>query len=223
MIILYSQQKSYNLYLTLVTCRGFPSTYAYFDLQDKLWSQQNYPPQAPFKMGKLPKAVLMYFRLGCIYILHTLFIGLVLGRVIGNTDWNWFLVFIPLFIFDAVAAIYWIIYLVMYIWMRVNDELDDDIGNRAGGGVCLKLYDDKYKPICFPNQSMALLVIILYLIGAPFKLIIEVLLCLSFGSIIPFYVPAILMSLFFIGLCGVMLYYSLKPSIELIRGHGCCR
>lgn len=174
-------------------------------------------------MGKLSKAVLMYMRLGCIYGLHALFVGLVLGRVIGKTDWNWFLVFIPVFIFDAVTAIHWVVYLVMYIWMRVNDELDGDIGNRAGGGVCIKLYDDNYKPICFPNQSMALLVIILYMVGAPFKLIIEITLCLSLGNTVPFYVPAILLCLFFLGLIGVMVYYSLKPSIELIRGQGCCR
>lgn len=165
----------------------------------------------------------MYLRLGCIYGLHALFVGLVLGRVLGKTDWNWFLVFVPVFVFDAVTAVYWIIYLVMYIWKRMNDELDEDIGNRAGGGMCLKLYDDSYNPICFPNSSMALMVIILYLVGGPFKLVIELLLCLSLGNVIPFYVPAIFLCLFFLWLTGVMLYYSLKPSMKLIRGQGCCR
>lgn len=168
-------------------------------------------------MGVFSKGILVYIRLSLIYGLHTLFGTLLLSRVVAETRWNWFLVFIPLFIFDFISVIYWIIYLVTYIWMRVNDELDDDIGNRAGGGVCIMFYDEDYKPICFPQQSMSLLVIILYFLAIPTKVAAQILLCLALGNTISFYIPGVLFCLLFLGAGIGMLCMSLKPTLRYCR------
>lgn len=165
-------------------------------------------------MSVYSKGALVYIRLSLIYGLHTLFGALLLGRVVGETSWNWFLVFIPLFIFDFIAAIYWLIYLVTYIWMRVNDELDDDIGNRAGGGLCIIFYDEHYKPICFPQQSMSLLVVIFYFLAIPAKLAAQILLCFALSGSVQFYIPGILFCLLFLGSGIGMFVTSLKPVLR---------
>ena len=162
----------------------------------------------------------MYTRLSLIYGLHTLFGVLLLSKVVAETRWNWFLVFIPLFIFDIISVVYWFIYLITYIWMRVNDELDDDIGNRAGGGVCIMFYDEDYKPICFPHQSLSLVVTILYFLGIPTKVAAQILLCLALGNTVPFYVPGVLFCLLFLGAGIGTFYTSLKPMLTL---SDCCR
>lgn len=142
--------------------------------------------------------LLQYLRILWIWGLHVVFVALVLSRVFQETAWSWFLVFIPLFVFDGLAAVYWILYLIGYIIRKVRDEEEDD-------------------SICFPKQTVSLVVLIFYGGGLPLKIAAEILLCFSLTNSVPFYVPGILFCLLFLGIGAIMTFYSLKPPFSLIQ------
>ena len=145
--------------------------------------------------------LLQYFRLLWIWGLHVVFVALVLSRVFQEAAWSWFLVFIPLFVFDGLAAVYWVLYLIGYILRRVKNEEEDD-------------------SICFPKQTVSLVVLIFYGGGLPLKIAAEILLCFSLTNSVPFYIPGILFCLLFLGISAIMTSYTLKSPFALIRR--CC-
>lgn len=142
--------------------------------------------------------LLQYLRILWIWGLHVVFVALVLSRVFQEAAWSWFLVFIPLFVFDGLAAVYWVLYLTGYIIRKVRDEEEDD-------------------SICFPKQTVSLVVLIFYGGGLPLKIAAEILLCFSLTHSVPFYVPGILFCLLFLAIGTIMTFYSLKPPFALIQ------
>ena len=154
-------------------------------------------------MAKFGTILFQYIRLVWILGLHVLFVSLLLSRALGEVSWSWFLVFIPLFVFDGLCVVYWVMYLVFYILNRLNSDYDDD----------------DYGGICFPRQKVSLVVLIFYAIGLPLKLAAEILLCFALMSSVPFYVPGILLTLLFTEIGCVLMYYTLKPTFTLIQRH----
>ena len=141
--------------------------------------------------------LLQYFRLSWILGLHGLFVALLLSRVLQGTDWSWFLTFIPLFLFDGLAAVYWVFYLIGYIVRKVNEEEEEE-------------------SVCFPKQTMSIVVVIFYAGGLPLKVAAEILLCFALSKAVPYYVPGILFCLLFLGIGVILAFYSLKPPLSLI-------
>lgn len=163
-------------------------------------------------------SVLLYLRLGWIYLLHVIFSGLVLAKLLEDTSWNWFIVFVPVFVFDALCGVYWISYLCTYIKLRLDDELD----NSATNILCTPNYDEDYHSHCFPRQSISVLVLLLYLVGILLKLVSEVLLCLALNGTISFIAPGSTYSVLFFGVGLSFLYFSLKPTFMLASEANCC-
>lgn len=163
------------------------------------------------------RAFLLYLRLGWIYLLHVVFSGLLLAKLIEDVSWTWFIVFIPVFVFDVVCGVYWIAYLVTYIRLRLDDDLDEGTGT-----LCTPQYDEDYNPVCFPRQSVSILVLLLYIIGTLLKLASEVLLCLALNGTISFLAPGSVYSVLFFGAGISLLYFSLKPTFMLVGEASCC-
>ena len=148
------------------------------------------------------KAVLQYFRLVWILLLHSLFTALLLVKVLADKDWSWFLVFVPLLVFDALSFVYWVIYLISYVWKRLNE------------------YDDnEWSSTCFPRQSISLIVLLFYALGLPLKTAAEILMCFSLMNSLPFYVPGVLLCILFLEIGCALMYYNLKPTFALIQRH----
>lgn len=147
------------------------------------------------------KRLLLYFRLLWILGLHALFIALLLSKLFRDTGWSWFLVFIPLFVFDGIAVVYWVLYFVSYI----ANKLDD--------------YEHDWTYVCFPEQKISILVLVFYAVGLPLKIAAEILLCFSLKDSIRFYIPGVLLCALFLEIGGVLLFYSLKPAFWLIQRH----
>ena len=157
------------------------------------------------------KLLLVYFRLGWIYLLHVVFSGLLLAKLTDETSWNWFIVFVPVYVFDAAAVVYWITYLVTYIQLKYEDRLDDgDIIDV----LCMPNYNEhRNTPTCFPKQSISIIVLLMYAAGILLKVVCEVLLCLALNGTISFIVPGSAYSvLLFVGGLS-FLYFSLKPMV----------
>ena len=150
------------------------------------------------------RAVLLYVRLSWILATHALFLALLLTRVIRGTDWNWFLVFIPLFLFDGLAVTYYAFYIVSCVLKKLEHGYQDE-----GSG---------FAAVCFPRQNISLPVLLLYGLGLPVKLAGEVSLCFSLQSAVPHFVPGILFSVLFLELGCSFFYYSFKPTIALLQG-----
>ena len=163
------------------------------------------------------RGILLYFRLGWIYFLHVVFSGLLLAKLVEDTSWNWFIVFVPVFVFDAVSAVYWVVYLVTYVRLKHDGELDDDIADT----LCIPNYDENYNPKFFPRQSVSALVLLLYIIGILIKLASEVLLCLALNGTISFVAPGSVYSVLFFGTGLSLLYFSLKPTFMLVSDADC--
>lgn len=176
---------------------------------------------APFRRERqCSTSVLLYLRLGWIYLLHVIFSGLVLAKLLENTSWNWFIVFVPVFVFDALCGVYWISYLCTYIGLRLNDELDSS--TTCTNTLCIPNYDEDYHSECFPRQSISVLVLLLYLVGILLKLVSEVLLCLALNGTISFIAPGSAYSVLFFGVGLSFLYFSLKPTFMLASEANCC-
>ena len=107
--------------------------------------------------------------------------------------------FSPVFVFDGVALMYCLAYLITYIAKRDSD--DEEYGTFN----------------CFPLQTISLAVLLLYAVGLPLKIAAEIVLCFSLQDSVPFYVPGILFSLLFLELGCALMYYSLKPAIRLAQ------
>lgn len=163
------------------------------------------------------KGFLLYFKLGWICLLHVAFSGLLLEKLIGDTSWNWFVVFVPVFVFDAVCGIYWVAYLVTYARLKLDGDLDDDITD----ALCIPSFDESYNPMCFPRQSVSALVLLLHFVGIPLKLVSEVLLCLALNGTISFIAPGSVYSVLFLGMGLSLLYFSLKPTFALASEANC--
>ena len=173
----------------------------------------------PFRRERTcSSSVLLYLRLGWIYLLHVIFSGLLLAKLLEDTSWNWFLVFVPVFVFDALCGVYWIGYLCTYIGLRLSNELDDSITDT----LCIPNYDEDYRPVCFPRQSISVLVLLLYVVGFLLKLVSEVLLCLALNGTIAFIAPGSVYSVLFFGAGLSLLYFSLKPTFMLASEANCC-
>ena len=157
------------------------------------------------------RGVLLYIRLGWIYLLHVAFSGLLLAKLVEETSWNWFVVFVPVFVFDVLCGVYWVTYLVTYARLKNDGDLDDDIVDT----LCIPSFSESYNPTCFPRQSMSALVLLLYLIGILLKLVSEVLLCLALNGTISFIAPGSVYSVLFLGVGLSLLYFSLKPTFAL--------
>lgn len=157
------------------------------------------------------RALLLYIRLGWIYLLHVIFSGLLLAKLLEDTGWNWFLIFVPVFVFDALCGVYWIFYLVTYIQLRLDYELDDSTTDT----FCIPNYDEDYNTKCFPRQSVSVMVLMLYIVGILLKLASEVLLCLALNGTISFIAPGSAYSVLFFGAGLSLLYFSLKPTFML--------
>ena len=147
-------------------------------------------------MGTKSKLVVVYFRVGMTFALHTLFAVLVLIKVTEKNEWSWAAIFSPVFCFDAVFLVYYLIYLCGY----VRDKLYAD--SRPSNAPC------------FPGQRASALPLVFYGVGMPLKLATEVVLVLHLldGFQIPFYVVGILLCLLFALLTVSMGFYSLKPT-----------
>lgn len=158
-------------------------------------------------------SALLYLRLGWIYLLHVIFSGLLLAKLLENTGWNWFLVFVPIFVFDSLCAVYWMRYLCAYIGLRINDKLDGSITDT----LCVPSYNEEYHLVCFPRQSISVLVLLLYVAGILLKLASEVLLCLALNGTISFIAPGSVYSILFFGAGLSLLYFSLKPTFALAK------
>ena len=163
------------------------------------------------------RGFLLYFRLGWIYLLLAAFSGLLLAKTIEDTRWNWFIVFVPVFVFDTVSAVYWVAYLVTYVQLKVAGDLDDDLADT----LCIPNYDEDYNPKCFPRQSVSALVLLLYFFGILIKLASEVLLCLALNGTISFIAPGSVYSVLFFGTGLSLLYFSLKPTFSLVSEANC--
>jgi hypothetical protein len=163
--------------------------------------------------------VLLYLRLGWIYLLLVIFSGLLLAKLLEGTSWNWFIVFVPVFVFDGLCAVYWISYLCTYIGLRLDDELDD---GTTGNSLCIPTYDVDYHSVCFPRQSISILVLLLYVVGILLKLVSEVLLCLALNGTISFIAPGSVYSVLFFVAGLSLLYFSLKPTFMLASEANCC-
>ena len=161
---------------------------------------------------------LLHFKLGWIYLLHVIFSGLLLARLLEDTGWNWLLVFTPVFVFDALCGVYWIAYLITYIQLRLDDEFYDSVTDT----LCVPNYDEDYNPKCFPRQSLSVLVLVVYFVGILLKLASEVLLCLALNGTISFIAPGSAYSVLFFGAGLSLLYFSLKPTFLLAREANCC-
>ena len=140
-----------------------------------------------------------------------------MAKLLEDTGWNWFLVFVPVFVFDALCGVYWISYLVTYIRLRLDDELDDSITDT----LCIPNYDENYSPVCFPRQSVSVMVLLLYIVGILLKLASEVLLCLALNGTISFIAPGSVYSVLFFGAGLSLLYLSLKPTFMLVNEANC--
>lgn len=148
------------------------------------------------------KGVLQYVRISIILGLHALFVFLALVRATGDGDWGWYIAFIPLFIFDILSVVYWVIYLINYIkkWLENWD-------------------DDEYQSVFFPRQSLSLLVLIFYGVGIPLKIAAEILLLLHLREpgTIRVFIPCILFMLLFLEVGSVAVFYTLKPVVRQLR------
>ncbi len=149
------------------------------------------------------QAVFQYIRLLWIYLLHAVFLSLLLTKVLRDLDWNWFYVFAPLFVWDGISLLYFVLYLVSYVAKLINDYDDDDY--------------DEWVTFCFPMQSISILTLVFYAVGLPLKVAAEILLCFSLRNSVPFYVPGILFCILFLWVGGVLLLYSLKPALRLVQ------
>lgn len=164
------------------------------------------------------RGFLVHFRLSWIYFLHAVFSGLLLAKLIEETSWNWFLVFVPVFVFDLLCAIYWITYLVTYVRLKYNGRLDDDLFDT----FCIPNDEPDYNPVCFPRQAVSALVLLMYFIGILLKLASEVLLCLALNGTISFIAPGSTYSVLFFATGLSLFYFSLKPTFMLANETGCC-
>ena len=160
--------------------------------------------------GKLPLA---YFRLGWIYVIHVVFSGLLLAKLTDETSWNWFIVFVPVYVFDAVAVVYWITYLLKYAQLKYDDRLDDDGILNA---LCFPSYNEHHTPTCFPKQSMSVVVLLMYTAGILLKVASEVLLCLALNGTVSFIAPGSAYSVLLLGSGLSFLYFSLKPTVYML-------
>lgn len=154
------------------------------------------------------QTVFQYVRLVWIYFLHAAFLSLLLARVLADKDWGWFYVFAPMFVWDCLALIYWVLYLISYVAKRVNDFDDEDV-------------DDEWITFCFPKQSISLITLLSYAGCLPLKVAGEILLCLhlSDSDSVPFYIPGIVLCLLFTVVGSVLMFYALKPPFRLLQRH----
>ena len=150
-------------------------------------------------MGVKKKLVIVYFRVGLSFLLHVIFAIFLLVKVSSNdSGFPWGAVFSPIFCFDGVLTIYYIIYLASYIRERIC---------RVPVGT---------SPLCFPGQFASIVPVIFYGIGIPLKLAAEIVLVLHLtqGSVVPFYAAGILLCLFFSVLTVGLAIDSLRPTFE---------
>ena len=147
-------------------------------------------------MGTKSKLVVVYFRVGTTFLLHTLFAVLVLIKVTQENEWSWAAIFSPVFCFDASLLMYYIIYLCGY----TRDKMYGD--SRSSNTPC------------FPGQRASALPLIFYGVGLPLKLAAEIVLVLHLlgGFQVPFYAVGIVLCLLFTLMTVSMGMYSLKPS-----------
>ena len=148
----------------------------------------------------------MYLRVSAILGLHTIFILLALTRILspesGAGGWNWAFVFIPLFIFDALSVILWVIYLVSYI--AVKTSYDSSWSSRNS--------------IIFPSQKISISHLITFGIGVPLKTTAEILLVLHLQdepsvSLLP---PVVLFVLLFLDVAAVAACEAMSPVVKLL-------
>ena len=151
-------------------------------------------------MGNCPKAFLLNTRILIILIPHTIFLAVVLARLEEAGDWSWAATFSPLFFFDLVCGLYYLIYLCSYISDRITDTSWDEDST-----------------ICFARQKASLFPIILYAVGIVSKVTSEILLILYLEEVaVPFYVSAVFLAVFFATLTIGLFFYSLKPTLQWI-------
>lgn len=150
-------------------------------------------------MGACSRILCTYLRLGIILFLHAVFIITVISRAIGSSTWSWPAIFTPLFLFDVICVIYFVIYMVGLI----RDKLEDD--------------PRYHNTMFFPHQKASPLPPIFYCIGLLTKVIAEILLVVHLDNEgVPFYVVGIFLALLFATVAVGMMFYTLKPTLQMI-------
>ena len=151
------------------------------------------------------KQVLLYCRVSAIFVLNALFVLLTLVRTTGDESWRWSLVFIPLFIFDALSVVYWVLYLISYIAVKTSED-----GVTVWSGT---------NSVIFPGQSFSLLHLLAYGAGIPMKISAEILLVLHLQdpASVRVFVPAILFMLLFLEVGAVAVWETVAPLAKLCR------
>lgn len=151
------------------------------------------------------KAVLLYVRLAVIFGLHALFVALTLARGLSSdaTDgsWNWYVVFAPLFLFDAISVVYWAIYLVSYI----ATKLDED-----------SAWSDRSLTL-FPGQKLSLVPLLAHAVAFSLKVTAEILVLLRLQDVsnVSVLAPAVLLMVLFAGVGVLSLVRAMTPMLTM--------
>ena len=149
-------------------------------------------------MGLCLRILFAYGRLGVIASLHLVFAAMLISRVLeDSSNIPWVAVFSPLFLFDAVAVIYLILYVAGFI--RDIVEADSRPSNTS----------------CFPHQRAGPLPPIIYGLALLFKVVAEILLVLHLSNDSPpFYVSGIFFMLMLLVISVGLFVYAVKPSVK---------
>lgn len=151
------------------------------------------------------KQVLLYCRVFIIFGLNALFVLLTLARATREDSWSWYLAFIPLFIFDAISVVYWVLYLISYIVVKTSED-----GVTVWSGT---------NSVIFPGQSFSLLYLLAYSVGIPIKISGEILLLLHLQepTSIRVFIPAVLFMLLFLEVGTVAVCEAVTPLVRVWR------
>lgn len=151
------------------------------------------------KMGACSRILCTYLRLVIILSLHTVFIITVISRVIGSSTWSWPAIFTPLFLFDVICVIYIVVYMVVLIRKKLEDD------------------PSYHNTMIFPHQRVSPLPPVFYCIGVLTKVIAEILLVVHLDNGgVPFYAVGIFLALLFAAVAVAMMFYSLKPTLKIM-------
>ena len=150
------------------------------------------------------RSVFLYLRVSVLLGLHGLFVLLALIRALSpdqDGSPSWYAVFSPLFVFDGIAIVLWVLYLLTYV--VVSREEDSVWAGRNS--------------ILFPGQRVSLRYLLAFALGLPLKIAAEVLLALRLEDDGGFrwYVPAVLLMIIFLETGLVAGYDALAPVLRM--------
>ena len=156
-------------------------------------------------MGTKKKLVIVYLRVGLSFAFHVMFGILLLVKVsetVSEEDkYPWAGVFMPMFCFDVLLAIYYFIYLFGYIR---NKMYSIPRGNSA---------------FCYPGHTPSVFPVVFYGLAIPLKIAAEIVLVLHLHEVlIPFYAVGILLCLFFSVLTVGIAVDCLRPTVKCVCG-----